>query len=147
MTINLHGVLSRSRSECRDDDELAQAEGRGDDAFAQAGQIVLVGTADLLDEPVRAQALKHATHLSSRETRETTTHVSVLEAAEVELAAGQGQEEFQVLAVQQVKAWLKLVKAWLKPILFTLAPTGTGSPPRERGRPSRSRRLSEQYCG
>ena len=79
-------------------------EGGGDDASAWASEVVVIGAADLLDEAVHAQALDHAGDLGAGKVRQQLTEVADLEAADVELASHDGEEEFEVERIEEVDA-------------------------------------------
>ncbi len=45
---------------------MARALGAGDDGLAETGEVVLVSTSDLLDQPVQPQAFEQARNLGFR---------------------------------------------------------------------------------
>ena len=53
-----------AEGELRDNDEFPQLKAGGDGLLAELGEVVLVRTSDLLDQPVQAQALEQARDLA-----------------------------------------------------------------------------------
>jgi hypothetical protein len=54
---------SGGEGELGDDNEIPQFEACGDHGLAESSQIVLVGVADLFDEPVNTQTLEQSGNL------------------------------------------------------------------------------------
>jgi hypothetical protein len=54
-----------SDDELRDNDQFAQLHSGGDDLLSKQGQVLLVSSADFLDQPVQTQAFEHAGDLGA----------------------------------------------------------------------------------
>ncbi len=94
-----HRVGERGTNE-----ELAQREGGDDGPLAQAGEVVLVRPADLLDEAVDPEPLQEAAELGRGVAGQERPELAVLKAADVEFAVAEGEEEGEVVGVEKVEA-------------------------------------------
>src|SRR5713101_384297 len=94
---------SRGVSQVRDEREAAELEGKQNDVATELGEVVLVGAGDLLDQTVRAQALEEARDLAWGQSEELL-QASILETAELELTTGDGLEQLEVAAGEEVEA-------------------------------------------
>src|ERR1051325_370855 len=95
--------LRRNAGESWDNGALAQPGCGGDDAASQAGEVVLVGAAYALDQAVHAQALELPRELRSTELGEDATEIADLEAAQVEFAASESEQERAVIGVEEIE--------------------------------------------
>lgn len=82
---------------------LAKAESAGDDTSAEAGQVVLVGATDLLDESMSAEPSQEARDLSAVLV-DRSLEVPVAKATDSVLSLGDGDEEVEVDTREEVEA-------------------------------------------
>ena len=83
---------------------MAQLQGGQGDVPAGLGQVVLVGAPDLLDQAMQVQPLKQSGDLRARAVGEDTTQAGVAKSADLPFAPHEGDEEFEVVGVEQVEA-------------------------------------------
>ena len=96
-------VSNRSRaSQGGQRDRFPESERAGDHALAEASEIVLVRSADFLDQAVQTQAFQQTGDLAAG-LAQCGLQVPVAQAADCELASGEGEEEVQVIAVEQIE--------------------------------------------
>ena len=90
--------------ELGDDDQFAELETCGDHLFAEWSQVVLVTARDLSNEAMQAQAFEQSGHLAAALARQEPAQGLILQAADVELAAGDGAKQVFVFLVEEVEA-------------------------------------------
>src|SRR3990172_7877143 len=88
--------------EGRKDDGVAEAQGTGGDGLAEFGEVILVGVADFLDDPVESESFHEAGDLSAALVQQRLK-MPVAKAADGEFPADQRLEEVEVLAVEQIE--------------------------------------------
>src|SRR3990172_2786048 len=88
----------------RNDNKVAQLQGGQDDAAAGVGQVILVGVADLLGQTVQVQSFEKSRHLRPRAVGQDAAQTGVAKATNVPLAPRQGDEEVEILGLEQVEA-------------------------------------------
>lgn len=79
-------------------------EAGGNDLFAEGSQVVLISSADLLDESVEAQAFEDTGHLSGSFSGEVEAQGFVLKTADIVFASGDGFKEDLVIGIEEVEA-------------------------------------------
>lgn len=72
-------------------------------AAAELGQIVLIGATDFPDEAVQPEAPEKVRDLRAGLVGEDMTQAAAGQPADVELPAQQGDEQFEIIAVEQVE--------------------------------------------
>src|ERR1700756_2980700 len=103
MDRSLGGIWEQPRQR-GNDDQFAQFQGGQDDPLASRSEVVLVGMPDLLDEAMDMQAFEQARELGAGVLRQDAAQTAVAEAADLPLAARQGDEEGAVVGTAQVEA-------------------------------------------
>src|SRR3990172_6602390 len=93
----------------RDNNELSQLECGEEDIMTKAGQVILVSVTDFLDERVQPEALEEPGDLWSGPVGQETAQGAVLESADLPFPSGQGEEESQVVRVEEVEAPIRPV--------------------------------------
>ena len=102
MVINLHTGSCRLRKR-RDDEQGPQLQRSVSHFLPEAGQIVLVGTSDFLDQAMHSETLEHSGDLGSGFVRHDDAKRTVLESPDVEFSTDHSFKQLQILAVEEIK--------------------------------------------
>ena len=90
--------------ECGYDDGVAHLHRSRDSRLSEFGQVVLVRSADLLDQTVCSQTFQLTGDLRGRFVRQSPSECSIRQPADVVFAANNRQEQFMVLRSHDVEA-------------------------------------------
>src|SRR3990172_9060025 len=103
--------------EGREDDGVAESQGAGGDGLAERGEVVLVGSTDLLDDSMQAESFEETGDLPAGFV-EQGLKMAVAETADRKLAPNQGGEEVEVVTVEEIEAGIVVVVLANRPSHF-----------------------------
>jgi len=94
----------RRESQAWNDDEMLEFEASGNDVFAESSQVVLVGTANLLNQAVKAKAFESTGHLSGGFLGDVAAEGFVLKATDVVFASGDSFKQQLIVGIEEIEA-------------------------------------------
>ena len=84
---------------------MFEFEAGGNDVFAENREVVLVSSANFLNQAVKAKAFESTGHLSGCLGGDVVTQGFVLKAADVVFASGDSFKQQLIIGIEEIETW------------------------------------------